>query len=57
MGSDGEKWEAVTAEQLRPEGFPIYESDETLSHRDILLDEVIVQQIGRHILKRIYNIH
>ncbi|AOM79652.1 hypothetical protein [Pedobacter steynii] len=51
MGSDGENWEAITAEQLQPEGFPIDEYGETSAYRDILLDNLIVQQIGRHISK------
>ena len=49
MGSDGENWEAVTAEELQPGGFPIYEYDETSGHQDILLDDATVQEIGRQI--------
>lgn len=49
MGSDGENWQAVTAEELQPGGFPIYEYDETSGHQDILLDEATVQEIGRQI--------
>lgn len=49
MGRDGEKWEAVTADELQPGGFPVYEYDETSGHQDILLDESIVQEIGRQI--------
>ena len=49
MGSDGENWEAVTAEELEPGGYPIYEYDETSGHQDILLDEATVQEIGSQI--------
>ncbi|MBB5437956.1 hypothetical protein HDC92_001630 [Pedobacter sp. AK017] len=49
MGSDGENWEAITADELQPGGFPIYEYDETSGHQDILLDEATVQEIGRQI--------
>ena len=49
MGNDGENWEAITAEELEPGGYPIYEYDETSGHQDILLDEATVQEIGRQI--------
>ncbi|ACU04835.1 hypothetical protein [Pedobacter heparinus] len=49
MGSDGENWEAITADELQPGGFPVYEYDETSGHQNILLDEATVQEIGRQI--------
>ncbi|MNL74957.1 hypothetical protein D3C87_2006760 [compost metagenome] len=49
MGNDGENWEAVTADELEPGGFPVYEYDETSGHQDILLDEATVQEIGKQI--------
>lgn len=49
LGSDGEKWKALTADELQPGGFPVYEYDETSGHQDILLDEEMVQEIGRKI--------
>lgn len=49
MGSDGGNWEAVTADELQPGGFPVYEYDETSGHQDILLDKTTVQEIGRQI--------
>ena len=49
MGNDGENWEAITAEELEPGGYPIYEYDETSGHQDILLDKATVQEIGRQI--------
>lgn len=49
MGNDGENWEAVTADELEPGGFPVYEYDETSGHQDILLDEATVQEIGKKI--------
>ena len=49
MGNNGENWEAVTADELEPGGFPVYEFDETSGHQDILLDEDTVQKIGRQI--------
>lgn len=44
-----ESWQAVTAEDLQPGGFPIYEYDETSGHQDILLDPATVQEIGKEI--------
>lgn len=49
LGSDGETWQALTADELQPGGFPVYEYDETSGHQDILLDEDTVQEIGRQI--------
>jgi len=49
MGSEGENWEAITAEELEPRGRPIYEYDENSGHEDILLDDATVQEIGRKI--------
>lgn len=49
MGNGGENWEAMTAEELEPAGFPIYEYDENSGHEDILLDDATVQEIGRQI--------
>lgn len=49
LGSDGETWQALTADELQPGGFPIYEYDETSGHQYILLDEDTVQEIGRQI--------
>lgn len=49
MGSGGENWEVMTAEELEPRGRPIYEYDENSGHEDILLDDAIVQEIGRKI--------
>lgn len=49
MGSDGENWEAISADELQPGGFPVYEYDESSGHQDILLDEAVVQEIGRQI--------
>jgi len=49
MGSDGENWEAMTADELEPGGFPIYEYNETSGHQYLLLDHVTVQEIGRRI--------
>lgn len=49
MGNDGENWEAVTADQLEPGGFPVYEYDETSGHQDILLDHATIQAIGKEI--------
>jgi uncharacterized protein YgfB (UPF0149 family) len=49
MGNDGENWEAITADELEPGGFPVYEYDETSGHQDILLDHTVVQEIGRQI--------
>ncbi|NQX53018.1 hypothetical protein HQN86_05280 [Pedobacter panaciterrae] len=51
LGSDGEKWKALTADELQPGGFPVYEYDETSGHQDILLDEEMVQEIGRKIAR------
>lgn len=49
IGNDGENWEAVTADQLEPGGFPVYEYDETSGHQDILLDHATIQAIGKEI--------
>ncbi|WP_285058542.1 hypothetical protein [Pedobacter ginsengisoli] len=49
MGSEGGNWEAVTADQLEPGGFPVYEYDENSGHQDILLDDALVQAIGKEI--------
>ena len=49
LGSDGETWQALTADELQPGGFPVYEFDETSGHQDILLNEDTVQEIGRRI--------
>ncbi|HKG04991.1 MAG TPA: hypothetical protein VKB19_00960 [Pedobacter sp.] len=42
-------WEAVTADELQPGGFPVYEYDESSGHEEILLDKDIIQSIGRAI--------
>jgi hypothetical protein len=42
-------WEAVTADELQPGGFPVYEYDETSGHEDILLNNEIIQAIGQAI--------
>ena len=44
------KWETITADELEPGGFPVYEYDETSVHQDILLDHATVQEIGRQII-------
>lgn len=49
MGNDGETWRAITADELEPGGFPVYQYDETSGHQDILLDDATVQEIGRQI--------
>jgi hypothetical protein len=49
VGSSNENWQAVTAEQLQPGGFPVYEFDETSGHEEILLNVSTVQEIGRQI--------
>lgn len=49
MGSDGETWEALTAEELEPGGFPVYEYDETSGHQNMLLVVAVVQKIGKEI--------
>ncbi|WP_449437068.1 hypothetical protein [Pedobacter steynii] len=49
MGSEGGSWEAVIADDLQPERFPVYEYSETSGHQDILLDDATVQEIGRQI--------
>lgn len=51
MGSGGENWEAVTAEELEPGGFPIYEYDENSGHEDLLRNPEVIQEIGREIAK------
>jgi len=47
--SQGENWKAVTADQIKPDGFPVYEYDETSGHEYILLDDGTVQEIGEQI--------
>ena len=49
MGSDGVNWEALIAEEVEPGGFPVYEYDETSGHQRILLDQDVVQEIGKQI--------
>lgn len=49
IGSNGGNWEAVTADELQPGGFPVYKYDETSGHQDLLLDDATVQEIGRQI--------
>lgn len=49
MGSDGENWEAVSADDLMMEGFPVYEYDETSGHAPMLSDSGVVAQIGKKI--------
>ncbi|TCC93151.1 hypothetical protein [Pedobacter hiemivivus] len=49
MGKGAGNWEAMTADDLEPGGFPVYEYDETSGHQDILLDYNLVQEIGREI--------
>lgn len=51
MGSEGENWEAVTADELEPGGYPVYEYDESSGHQDLLLDDKVIQEIGREIAK------
>lgn len=51
MGSDGENWEAVTADQLQPGGFPVYAYDETSGHQDLLMDQKVIDLIGREIAR------
>jgi len=51
MGSDGENWEAVTADELEPGGFPIYTYDETSGDQDLLLDQNVIDQIGKEIAR------
>lgn len=51
MGSEGENWEAVTADELEPGGYPVYEYDESSGHQDLLLDDQVIQEIGREIAK------
>lgn len=46
-GNEDEQWEAVRAQELQSGGFPIYQDQETSSYQDILLDQKIVQDIGR----------
>jgi hypothetical protein len=50
MGSDGENWEALTADEIQPAGMPIYDYDETSGHEYILMDTATVQEIGRQIV-------
>lgn len=51
MGSEGENWEAVTADELVPGGFPVYAYDQSSGHQDLLLDQEVIDQIGREIAK------
>ena len=51
MGSDVENWEAVTADELEPGGFPVYAYDETSGHQDLLLDQEVIDLIGREIAR------
>ncbi|WP_442591384.1 hypothetical protein ACSBL2_09160 [Pedobacter sp. AW31-3R] len=51
MGSGGENWEAITADELEPGGYPVYEYDESSGHQDLLLDEQVIQEIGHEIAK------
>lgn len=51
MGSGGENWEAITADELEPGGYPVYEYDESSGHQDLLLDQQVIQEIGRQIAK------
>lgn len=51
MGSEGENWEAVSADDLDQAGYPVYEYDETSGHAHLLLDDDIIQQIGEEIRK------
>ncbi|MES2828816.1 MAG: hypothetical protein V4687_11690 [Bacteroidota bacterium] len=50
MGSNEEAWEALTAEQMQPGGFPVYAYDENSGHEDLLLDDNVIQQIGKQIM-------
>lgn len=43
-------WEATPANELQPGGYPVYEYDESSGHEYILLDDKIVQEIGRQII-------
>jgi len=49
MGNEGKNWEVMTADELEPGGFPVYEYDETSGHQDMLLDDATVQEIGKQI--------
>lgn len=49
MSSDGENWTAITAQELEPGGFPVYEYDENSGHENILLNYATVQEIGKQI--------
>lgn len=51
MGSNEDIWEALTAEQLEPGGFPVYRYDESSGHEDLLLDKRVIQLIGDQILR------
>jgi len=46
-------WEAVTADELQPGGFPVYEYDETSGHEDILLDAALIASVGQAINKEL----
>ena len=43
-------WQAISADELQPGDFPVYAHDETSGHQDILLDDALVQEIGRQII-------
>lgn len=49
MSSGGENWTAITAQELEPGGFPVYEYDENSGHENILLNYATVQEIGKQI--------
>ena len=51
MGSEGENWQAVTADELEPGGFPVYVYDETSGHENLLLDQHVVNLIGKEIAR------
>lgn len=51
MGSGGENWEAITADELEPGGYPVYEYDESSGHQDLLLDQQVIQEIGQQITR------
>ncbi|MBE9599977.1 hypothetical protein [Pedobacter sp. MC2016-24] len=51
IGSNGENWEAVTADELQPRGFPVYEYDESSGHQNLLLDQDVIDYIGREIAR------
>lgn len=49
MGNNDTSWEAQTAEELEPGGFPVYEYDENSGHEYLMLDDETVQAIGNAI--------